>query len=335
MLTPQVANVVAYYFNVLIAYGIGAQSSTISDKLSLKTNKQISEMYPTLITPAGYSFSIWGLIFILEAISICWQFTLTDNASDSPHLHGKIPFIFQEGSRYWVLTCVLQCIWTLTFGWNKILISTGVMMGLFYTIVSTYMANLIALQTRLTSADVSSEGYAYFWAVLPFALHSSWLLVATLVEFNIFVVSRKASASLQVIIALLSLTTILLLGCYAAGSLLGTIGYARSLESLDEIHIGCRVTLLMVLLWAARAIQCFDNELNYVTAGIGKKDDDQSTGSVAKGNVSNSLTVELVPLSRLQTIVMQRFKGVVYRTLLGAFLGNFVLFAVKYYQLMQ
>jgi len=324
MLSPQIANLVAYYFNVLMAYGIGAQSSTWSENIYLKSNKQISEKYPTLVTPSGYAFAIWGLIFLLEAISVCWQFTLLTEEEVHTHGHGRIPFLFSSGSYYWVMTCVLQCLWTLAFGWDLIFISTGLMLGLLHSVYHTYHENLFALH-NLPSADLVSEGYAYFWAALPFAVHASWVVVAAIVQVNIFVVARKASSNVQMALALISLGVLLLLGAVSAGSLMGSIGFAKTTSALSGIHIGSRMTLLVVLLWAARAIEQFDADLKGVAASVKKRDDRND----------EEARVQLTPLSRLQTIILQKFKGVVFRCLLGAFLGNVVLLMVKYYQLLN
>lgn len=326
MLSPQIANLVAYYFNVLIAYGIGAQSSAWSEMLHLKSNKLISEKYPTLVTPSGYAFAIWGLIFGLEAISVCWQFTLSEQGEGEArmHGHGRIPFLFSTGSYYWVISCVLQCVWTLAFGWDQIFISTGLMLSLLYTSFQTFHENLSSLH-ELATTDMTSEGYAYFWAVVPFAIHTSWLVVACLVQLNIFVVARKASSNVQVAVALCSLGTLLLMGCVAAGSLLGSIGYAQTMTALNGTHIGSRMILLAVMLWAARAIELFDG-MSLLVGVSKKRDDTQLSEEERRGDV-------MAPPSRLQMIILQRCKGVVFRCLLGAFLGNVVLFAVKYYQL--
>ncbi|MDH5779591.1 MAG: hypothetical protein OEZ29_03260, partial [Candidatus Bathyarchaeota archaeon] len=53
-------NVVA--FIVTVAVNILAGSTTL---LGGKMSGDISDLYPTLITPAGYTFSIWGLIYTL------------------------------------------------------------------------------------------------------------------------------------------------------------------------------------------------------------------------------------------------------------------------------
>ena len=36
--------------------------------LGAQTNTVVSKAYPTLVTPAGWAFSIWGIIYTLEGV---------------------------------------------------------------------------------------------------------------------------------------------------------------------------------------------------------------------------------------------------------------------------
>ena len=49
-------NILAYFVNVVITYGIG-----VAGILDLPTNDELSAKYQTLVTPVGWTFSIWGL----------------------------------------------------------------------------------------------------------------------------------------------------------------------------------------------------------------------------------------------------------------------------------
>lgn len=60
-------NILAFLFTILVN-GL-AGSTTI---LGGKNTSQISDANPTLITPAGYVFSIWGVIYIL--LGVLWSF---------------------------------------------------------------------------------------------------------------------------------------------------------------------------------------------------------------------------------------------------------------------
>ena len=39
------------------------------------TNGEVSDRYPTLLVAAGYAFSIWGVIFLLDLVYGIWQAT--------------------------------------------------------------------------------------------------------------------------------------------------------------------------------------------------------------------------------------------------------------------
>merc|ERR1711998_602600 len=48
-----------------------------------KTNSEVSALYQTLITPAGFTFSIWGLIFTAELLFVVAQCSSGQPASRS------------------------------------------------------------------------------------------------------------------------------------------------------------------------------------------------------------------------------------------------------------
>ncbi|MEM1587062.1 MAG: hypothetical protein QXX99_06500 [Candidatus Bathyarchaeia archaeon] len=61
-------NIVAFVITVIVN-GLAGSTTIIGGK----NTAQISDANPTLITPAGYVFSIWGIIYILLAIFVFYQ----------------------------------------------------------------------------------------------------------------------------------------------------------------------------------------------------------------------------------------------------------------------
>jgi len=61
-------NIVGFIATILV--NILAASTTV---IGGKITARISDENPTLITPAGYVFSIWGVIYILLAIFVISQ----------------------------------------------------------------------------------------------------------------------------------------------------------------------------------------------------------------------------------------------------------------------
>ncbi|HOK28255.1 MAG TPA: hypothetical protein PLI21_04455, partial [Methanomassiliicoccaceae archaeon] len=54
-----VSNAIAYVM-MLIVNGLAGSTSLIGGKVT----SEISDMNPTLVTPAGFTFAIWGIIYL-------------------------------------------------------------------------------------------------------------------------------------------------------------------------------------------------------------------------------------------------------------------------------
>ena len=63
----------------MVSYALGS-TDKLGKAIGAKSNKQISERYPTLITPAGWAFAIWGPIFLLEGGFCYWQWNIPTNS---------------------------------------------------------------------------------------------------------------------------------------------------------------------------------------------------------------------------------------------------------------
>ena len=65
----QVINIAAYILNVFVTYA----SQAILPKLGGKTNGEVSKEFTSIVTPAGYAFTIWAVIFIGAKRIRCWS----------------------------------------------------------------------------------------------------------------------------------------------------------------------------------------------------------------------------------------------------------------------
>jgi hypothetical protein len=174
----QKLNLAAFGANTLVTYALGS-TDKLGKMIGAKSNKQMSDRYPTLVTPKGYAFAIWAPIFLLEGAFSYWQLYRTDS-----NLIAASP--------YWCAGCMLQAAWTIAFAFDNVTIS-AVLLGGIATAVGTAFSSIQALDTR-TSAD-------YALSALPFALHTGWLVAATLVNVNLAAVANKASPETQMTLA--------------------------------------------------------------------------------------------------------------------------------------
>jgi hypothetical protein len=151
-----VANVVLNYATALS----GARSWSVAE---------VSDSYPSLFTPAGYAFSIWGLIY--GASLVYAVMALMPNQLEV-RLHDRV-------APWLLLTNALGMLWLLLF--------TGEALGpSVLVILAMFTSSLLAYS--IASDHLKSEGLSRWWRV-PFALWLGWLSVATLANLNVALVA--------------------------------------------------------------------------------------------------------------------------------------------------
>lgn len=127
------------------------------------TNAEISARYPTLITPAGYAFSIWGVIYLTLAIFAFFQLR-----------KGKEIRFYKLIWPFFIINAVANALWLVAFQ-NEWFIASLVMMA---TLLGTLIA-MFRIFYRLKRA--LSTTHRYFFHV-PFGIYFGWVSVASIVN---------------------------------------------------------------------------------------------------------------------------------------------------------
>ena len=91
--------------------------------LNGRTTGQLSDSYPNLFVPAGLTFSIWGVIYLLLAGYCLIQFTGNNQIAI-----GKIGWLF-------AVSCLLNALWIIFWHYEKLPLSLCVMVGLLVTLI--------------------------------------------------------------------------------------------------------------------------------------------------------------------------------------------------------
>ena len=153
-LLRQSANVAA----LLLTLVMNALASLLP--LAGRTTGEVSDRFPVLFVPAGYVFSIWGLIYLgLIAFAI---YQALPAQRDNPRLR-RIGYLF-------VASCLFNSLWLVAWHNLQITLSLLLMVGL--------LLSLIALYLRLQPSD--SAPVIERWTIDgPFSLYLGWLTVAT------------------------------------------------------------------------------------------------------------------------------------------------------------
>lgn len=159
------ANVVAFLITLIVN---GLSNTTL---IGGRTTAEVSNSYPTLITPAGYVFAIWGIIYILLGVFLVYQ--ALPSQKDKP---------FQKQiSGLFILTSAFNVVWL--FFWQNELLPISV------AIIVAFLASLIAIYLRLNigKSDVSLK--EKLSVHVPFSVYLGWVTIATIANISVTLVS--------------------------------------------------------------------------------------------------------------------------------------------------
>lgn len=134
---------------------------------------QISDFYANLFAPAGITFSIWGLIYLLLLGYSIYQFSIYRTKNDKmKNLLIMISFVFTINS-------IANSFWILAWHYDYILVSLILML----VILST----LIVINIRLRNEKLSFIQHIFIR--LPFTVYLGWITVATVANVTTYLVS--------------------------------------------------------------------------------------------------------------------------------------------------
>jgi hypothetical protein len=91
--------------------------------LNNKTTGELSDSFPNLFVPAGLTFSIWGVIYLLLAGYCIVQFT------------GQNQFTIAKISWLFAGSCVLNALWIICWHYGKLPFSMIVMLGMLVALI--------------------------------------------------------------------------------------------------------------------------------------------------------------------------------------------------------
>lgn len=150
-----IINIAVYIIMLIINY-LGA-----SGFINGLKQKDVSDMFHTSITPAGFTFSIWGVIYLLILISLINMYFNTDI--------GHNAFFIDKISNIFILSCIFNILWIISFSYVKIFLS---LIFIIFLMVSILLI-LIRISDRYNNKILYK---------IAFGLYGGWLLAASFVN---------------------------------------------------------------------------------------------------------------------------------------------------------
>lgn len=126
----------------------------------------VSDKNPTVITPAGYAFTIWSLIYLGCIAFSIYQF-----------LPSQVDR-FRNIRRAYIISCVLNCAWL--YFWSL------EMVGVCAALIILLLATLVFINSRLVTTETNGE---YWFAKGTFGIYFGWVTAATILNITIWLVT--------------------------------------------------------------------------------------------------------------------------------------------------
>jgi len=247
-----------YYKNTAVFNTIGyimviaVNAMASLNMLNGKSPANISEKYSNLFTPAGITFSIWGIIYLSLLGFIIYQLWLAFSGKHQPELE-----VFMERLRaWWLFTCLANTCWLFTWHYELLPLSMLIMIVLLVSLFAIHMNFNIAIQ------KVSWPEKLFIH--IPFSLYLGWICVATVANIgalNVYLGGSGTSITWTIFLILICTVTVSLLvikrknitiGIVALWALCGIILKRQEAAGPEAfpLTIACIVAMVLIVLTA-------------------------------------------------------------------------------------
>lgn len=143
----------------LLVLGVNAAANLLP--FNGLSTAEISDSFSVFFVPAGYVFSIWGLIYILLLCFTVYAFTNKNNE------------LINNLAPYYILSCALNSLWLVA--WHYLWLGTSViiMILLLITLIKMYLL-------------IHSAEQKHWSASRTFSVYLGWISVATIANITAY-----------------------------------------------------------------------------------------------------------------------------------------------------
>ncbi len=167
--TKRILLVILNIAGLIVALTFNALANALP--LNGRNTGEISDSIPNLFVPAGITFSVWGVIYLLLIILVIYQLRSVVKQNDSNPAVDRLGIWF-------FISSIANATWIITWHWGLLLPSLAIMLLL--------LASLIIMYTRIRKEFFEHEITTGFKAAvsLPISIYLGWITVATIANFT-------------------------------------------------------------------------------------------------------------------------------------------------------
>jgi benzodiazapine receptor len=153
----------------LLGFGLVLTMNALANILPINgyNTGQVSAFYPNYFVPAGFTFGIWGIIYLL-----LMGYVICSLLSPLPSFPENARRLVVKTSPYFLVTCILNASWIVA--WHYLYL------GLSLFIMLAFLVTLIALFLAINKSKSELRPFYRFWIYHPFVVYLGWISVATI-----------------------------------------------------------------------------------------------------------------------------------------------------------
>lgn len=162
---------------VLVTYLAMVTMNVLANALPLngRNTGDVSNAYPSLFTPAGITFSIWSLIYLLLGLHVLYQLGLFRESTPDV---GRTALLNRVGVLF-AVSSLANTAWI--FAWHYDVIELSVVL------IVVILLCLILISDTVRVAQLSKR--EKFFIAVPFSVYFGWTTVATVANVTVLLVS--------------------------------------------------------------------------------------------------------------------------------------------------
>ncbi|MGF1635963.1 MAG: hypothetical protein ACFCUU_02740 [Cyclobacteriaceae bacterium] len=173
-----------------------------------KTTGELAALYPNLFVPAGITFSIWGIIYLLLLCFVIFQLYTAFNKKKESE------FIFEKVGPWFLISCLANALWIWLWHYQMPVLSVVIMLVILLSLSKLYQ--------RLEIGIIPLSNSRKLFLHIPFSIYLGWICIATIAnitaalvhyDWNGFGISETHWAQIMIVIGSLLAVAFTLLRC--------------------------------------------------------------------------------------------------------------------------
>ncbi|MFZ4371951.1 MAG: tryptophan-rich sensory protein [Mycobacterium sp.] len=164
---------------VVLTYLAMVTMNVLANALPLNGRRtgDVSDSYPSLFTPAGLTFSIWGVIYLLLGAHVLYQLGLF---RDSPDTAEQSALLNRVGALF-AISSLANTAWVFAWHYDNIPLSV--------VLIVVILVCLALITTALRRVHLT--GRRRWFIGVPFSVYFGWTTVAVVANITVLLVSVK------------------------------------------------------------------------------------------------------------------------------------------------